>query len=297
MKKFIVLFSIIGSFFISPLCAKAFHLLLLGDTKDPSLDLSVMKNIQNVDDTFSYLASVSGVPLHKRKLTSLTKNLTNNHIFNWIKNEDIARDDVVILYYSGHGANYGMGSTMWPFAYFPEGSKQVIEFPKIMEHLFYKKAALYLVILDCCNAFTEPRGLPRTKDRFIAFEIEKFNRKLVAANCQELFFRSNGFIIASAASPGEVAWNDVDISPSKKRGGIFTKVFLNYFFQELHATQPSWRHIFEKAKDESMKETKKSKYQIFIHDPHSYQTPQYKIFLDRNKRSASTYKKYFFKNR
>ena len=85
--------------------------------------------------------------------------------------------------------------------------------------------------------------------------------------------------------------------PLNARGGIFSKVFLNYFFQELDSQHPSWEGIFKKTKKECLEETKKPKYEIVYSPyPHDYQTPQYKIFLHKRRRSTRVYSDYLRKH-
>ena len=297
MKNFIILVFIATSFFVSSLSAKAFHLLVMGDTQDSSIKQAVSKNLQNVEASFSYLSKVSDIPLLTTKLTCTEKTLTRDHILKWIRNEPVAHDDVIILYYSGHGARTEMSPTIWPFACFPETNAKEIELSEVVEKLFLKKAALYLILIESCNEVIKSKALPCTNEG-IPFKLEGFNDQIVAQNCKELFFKSYGLIIASASSPEEGGWYNVNPKYPKVLGGVFTKVFLNYFFRELHSTHPQWQHMFKKTKKECIAETKKSAYEL-INDtqhPHSYQTPQYKIFLYKRRRSSHVYKKCFLKH-
>ena len=299
MKNYCILLFLACFIFISPLSAKAFHLLILGDTEEPYIKYGVMKNIQNIEEVFSYLSMVSRISLNSEKLICTKRNLTRTHILEWVKKEVVAPDDVIILYYSGHGIRTYESPTIWPSACSSSDGKD-IEFSEIMEKLFLKKAALYLVLLDCCNQLIEPKGVPRDgtpPNNYITFDLKKLNEKRLITSCHELFFKSYGIIIASAASPDEVGFIDSKNKEFNRRGGIFSKVFLNYFLQELDSQHPQWQNIFKKTKRECLEETKKEKYTI-IHSPlrHDYQTPQYKIFLHKRRRSSRVYREYLLKH-
>lgn len=297
MKNFIIIFLFTCSFFISSLPAKALHLLVMADNTN-ELKRSAIKNVQNIEDSFSYLCAVSKIPLHIKKLTKAKGNLTQKHILTWIRKESVAQDDVIILYYTGHGTRTHMSRTIWPLAYFPETPDKNIRFSDIIEKLFEKRAALYLVLLDCCNSLGEPKGLPRSDApcSMVTFELNKSDNKQVVEGFQELFFKLHGLIIATGTSPLETGWNEDCAYHPLERGGVFTKIFLNYFFQDLRSNNPQWSHIFKKTKHGAFQETKSGAYRDIPCEPHTYQTPQYKIFLHKRRRSPRVYKEYFLKH-
>lgn len=68
--KFFILFWFCLSAFSPILSAKTIHLLILGDTADKNLGLSVRKNMRNIQQSFSYIASLSECKFKEKRLTS-----------------------------------------------------------------------------------------------------------------------------------------------------------------------------------------------------------------------------------
>lgn len=286
MKKFGILSLFVISCFISTLSAKAFHLLLLGDTnsdnEDVHFNFASMSNLSHVRKSFAYIASASGIDFRATELTTTNNSLTLRHIKKWLREESVARDDVVILYYSGHGDRSRKTSSIWPRGNFL--NDEVINFSEIIEKLFSKKAALYFVLLDCCNNYSKGPKIDKRE-----FRLKKFDKHLIAAGCNDLFFKLYGLIIASGASPGEYgAFNHIT-GPEEdedKSGGDFTNVFLNSFFHELRTASPQWESLLKKTKLETYRLSKKDS--SYVH------MPQYKIFLHHNRKSSRVYKRHLF---
>jgi len=298
MKKLAIIFNMLIIFFVQDLVAKSCHLLLIGDKDDTRLHFSTERNFRNVEQSFSYICSVSGIPFRSKRISRQGVELSQYEVEKWIRKEPIAPDDVIILYYSSHGGRTTDTPTIWPFGCFSDG---YVDFSAIIENLFPKKAALYVIILDCCNVFT--KGWEVLGER-LRFELRGLNDQLVARGFQKLFcHKPYGLIIASGTSPGEVGWHNVwdDALPIKpednaKMGGVFTNIFLNNLFQEIQTPSPEWKRIFKKTKIEVIEETMKEDYsKIVPASPLKPQTPQYRIFLYKHKRSAHTYLKDLYK--
>lgn len=311
MKNLVILCYALALFYSQTLSAKAFHLLIMGDTKfykDSYQHLAFRKDVENIQNSFSYLSSVTKVPIYIKILTTDNQTLTRSHVMHWIRKEPIAHDDIVIFYYTGHGAREPKSPTIWPFGCFLDEkyNEEGVEFSKLLTELFSRNAALYLALFDCCNVTYPYNVLSRSAppgsappDEKILFELSGLNDELVAAGCQELFFKSRGIIIASGASPSESGWSNPSHVPNEQ-GGVFTKALLNNFFKEVQSSKPMWSHVLKKTREVSRNETKKARYQKplvndFFNRPHCHQTPQYKIFLHKKRRSASTYNNYLFK--
>jgi hypothetical protein len=208
--------------FLSPLSAKGIHLLILGDTKDDTIGMASRKNIQNIKQSFSYLASVGQLPFFLTELTTHNDNLTREDITRWIRKEPIASDDIIVLHYSGHGGREQGSTTLWPSGDFPQRKRKgfIVEFDEIMDRLFSKKAAFYLVLLDCCNVLVQ-KDLRSDQERPTnqnppTFDFERLNKQIHAAAIPKLFSKRYGLVIASAAAPTEVGWcnpSKIDMDP------------------------------------------------------------------------------------
>lgn len=312
MKKFIALFLfsfpfLLQNVFLSPLAATSFHALLMADTEDENLKWDFSQDLQNVHASLSLITKACGVKFSPKQLTATDNALTKDAILDWIKHEPISEEDVVIFYYSGHGFRDRKSKTIWPCGEFDNG----VRFSQMIEALFSKKAALYVVLLDCCNK-TEAKYLTKSPEKKIIFDIDTFSKQKIEEGCKKLFLNSHGLIIASAASPGEIGYildplsmsytvqiqissklgelpsNMVSNASDRVLGSVFTTIFLNNFFAECEEKHPRWKKIFKSTKNESYQKTKRRDY--------GPQTVQYKIFLHSKRQSPSTYKEYLFED-
>ena len=132
MKKWLIIFFILS---ISPLSAKAFHVLLIGDTKNEDIGTASTKSLRNLEQSFSYISSVSGTPIYIKKLTSTELTFSYRNVERWIREEKIERDDIIVLFYEGHGGRFKSNHTIWPSGYFPDG---LSDFSLIIKKLIYK---------------------------------------------------------------------------------------------------------------------------------------------------------------
>jgi len=132
-------------------------------------------------------------------------------------------DDVVWVYYSGHGRNSGDG---WP-QFTSNNFKFTLT--KMKEKIQSKGARLNIVMYDSCNYGVTTRPVP--------------GHRLTPAALDILFNNSRGTIIASSAGATNYAHGSPQI------GGFFTVSFLD----ALQSVSPAdgtnlWKVVMEKAK-------------------------------------------------
>jgi hypothetical protein len=279
MKYCALILSLITTLVISPLSAKAFHILYMGDDGDKYVGQSVNIDLKNIHKSFTYIASACGMPLYMKTLRS--PELRQANIEAWIKKAAIAEDDVVILYYSGHGGRSRNSPTIWPVGSVCE--KYKVDFTLIIEKLLSKRAALSVVLLDCCNTFGFKPKQVQVRRAF-NLNLESYDPKLVAAGCKQLFFKTKGLIISSGSAPGKVS--EILIP---NQGGYFTSYFLERLLKESQKPDPQWRRIFEKTKTKVLYETKNCPFT-------KTQKLQYKMLLTPDVKSPSVYRKFLYEN-
>jgi hypothetical protein len=278
MKSIFFLLSLFSVIFSSTISARAIHLVALGDTNDPTLGSAVLVDLKNAEDVLSYLSKQCGVPIYIKQLAG--DNLTFKNFQTWLQESVVSSDDIIILYFSGHGARTSSSPTMWPFGWLAEGER--VEFTKMIEGILAKKAALSIAVLESCNKEIE---LPRIQNRGLNDipALEDLNAQRIGEGCKKLFFDPYGLIISSGASPGGYS---IGVT---YRGSYFTSSFLANLIEEAQAKNPSWKRIFKMTKSECYrlptKETKKK---------WGYQVTQHKLFLFPQRKSPRAYKWYLY---
>ena len=141
MRNFILLLLCILSS-VQPLSTKSLHLFILGDDTNKNIWSSVRQDITNIEQSFSYIASVGNLPFYPVKLTRSHRTLSRSHVISSIRKASIKSDDIVVLYYSGHGQGEPCNFTIWPTGNFRNERQleDLVDFSEIMRRLFSKKA-------------------------------------------------------------------------------------------------------------------------------------------------------------
>jgi hypothetical protein len=170
------------------------------------------------------------------KLTSVTgKNLTPENLEKWLKEIKPTTNDVIYFHFSGHGNRSKNKSTRWPSMFFTSTKKHV-SLRRVIDVLKSKKARLSLILCDCCNNTPVGRKLASKKRS----KIPTFTFTEHSQNVDALFRKTKGLIVASASTPGSLAWNTSE-------GGIFTTAFLYSLQMETLKSAPNWKAVFKQT--------------------------------------------------
>jgi hypothetical protein len=126
-------------------------------------------------------------------------------------------NDVVIFYYSGHGYSAEQKTNDYPQfdlrqSRFDDITKATLNASDVLASIKSKKARLNLVFTDCCNSnlgLLKPEGknFALTTKSLLSWE---------KAFCYDLFMKSSGSLLATAAKKGQYAYGNSDV------GGYFT---------------------------------------------------------------------------
>ncbi|MEO1518117.1 MAG: caspase family protein [Bacteroidota bacterium] len=201
--------------FGSTVDAATLHAIIITDT-DPRIGSTKDKVL--IDDLVTQIGRIANMTVNKQVFDK-----ANNEYLSAIQELNPGEDDVVWIYYSGHGRNSGDG---WP--QFTNGEYKY-KLTSIRNMLSSKDARLNLVMYDCCN-----HGATMTADPGI---------RLTPAALDILFRSSRGTIVASGSSPGKYGHGSPQI------GGFFTVSFIKALYEVSPADgNDLWKVVFEKAK-------------------------------------------------
>ena len=148
---------------------------------------------------------------YSRKLSDAAP-ITADNILRWVNNVSPARDDIVFVYFTGHGGTYKADRTYSGDVgnegeFFLQLPGVVINRGRLVEAMDRLGCRLKILLTDACS---------------YGVEVEPFN--LNPPDLKEfyknLFFQHKGFLNVVAASPGEYA------TSTPEAGGLFTAAFV-----------------------------------------------------------------------
>ncbi|MEM1281956.1 MAG: caspase family protein [Chlamydiota bacterium] len=177
----------------------------------------------------------------------------DENVLQWLKNYEVSKDDVVFIFFSGHGYRTDSKTdNTWPNLYFTPVNRGV-DFHQLTQIIQNKSPKLMIAIADCCNNVLSEAYAPHLmKAHPLALSYHKPN---VKNNYEKLFLHSYGSLIASSSTPGEYSWGT-------KSGGLFTLALFDSLDHEVNSFNPSWDVLLTRA-------------QKTVLDREVGQTPQY----------------------
>ncbi len=212
--------------------AATLHAIILADTNDSSLHAD--KDRDNLKQLVANVRDATGLELQETVIDG--KNGFGQGSYEQVKNlvaglPVMAKEDVVIFYYTGHGVNKDTDSnSKWP-AMDVEGEgtapDKLIKLSWVKQTLSAKSPRLLIAIADTCNAFlSEP-----SRGEGTLGEVGPYKQAY-----RKLFLGYQGVIMASGSIPEQDSF-------SNQEGGRFTQAFLTSLQGELKSADPDWKKI------------------------------------------------------
>ncbi len=192
-----------------------------------SIGESVKVDLEKLKKLTTSISNYTGLALNRKEIKG--DQLTHQRVMANLNSLSVKENDVVIFYYSGHG--YNPGQTKWPAMNLGD---KTLTLRSVFDLIKRKNPRFFLVIADTCNVAISNRFFlvaPRTLEA----------RSTRPESYQQLFLESLGYIIASAAKPGQFAWSN------SQTGGFFTRQWLGSLNQALTSYTPSWQRIMTRA--------------------------------------------------
>lgn len=224
--------------------AAAIHFIVVANTEDARIGTSVVKDVTNLYSQVKDVATFLKLPLRYTEVKGSKFGKTNVEAA--INNLKPGSNDIVIFYYSGHGySNEDIPSQPYPQfdlrqSRFDDIKVATLNALDVFNRIKAKNARLNLIITDCCNSNL---GLLRPEGKNFA-QTAKSLLTWDQSYCYDLFMKSKGSILATAAKKGQYAYGNTDL------GGYFTSnlvTSLEKYLSKFQTTSPTWEEIIAEA--------------------------------------------------
>lgn len=212
---------------VTPADAQTVHALLVIMDDDPSIGKSVNVDRQHIKQLLNTVQN----ELCEVKITILLSSkdtATHDGILRWVQNINVAPNDVIFIYYSGHGGMNREGKT-----FLATEGKHLYRSDLVNALERAKLPRLTLLITDCCSSMVQSNLEPMLQS-------SRSMTRLTQHVLQNLFLEHNGFLHLTSASEGQYAWGN------PATGGWFTKGFINALNSDLKKNKNgflSWEQV------------------------------------------------------
>lgn len=198
--------------------AQTVHALVVADTKDPILYTACKRDVETMHRQFVQLAAAIHYRLHEQVLAG--DEFTQKRLNDVIRTLEPGPDDILFLYYTGHGYNASQRAGRFPVLFLEKKAKDSQQNPGLLsihETLKAKKARLCITMGDCCNQLIpNMRGMIRkaVKPKPLVLTNDSLN-----AVYRTLFLDVKGDALIASSRPPEQACAHPD------SGSFYTRSF------------------------------------------------------------------------
>lgn len=218
-------------FLIADLCAGSLKVVLVGDT-DSNLTDQIEKDIELLTLESRTLSHHLGRPLELYVIKG--KEVYRDNVRYQLQALEVERDDILIVFYSGHGFRDNYKKSPFPYMFFTR-TQEAFDMNEMVNIVCDKKAQFALLMVDACNLPMAHMDEPESKDIYDNF----VTRGDIRCNLRGLFENGRGVLAIASCSPGEVAW-------ASRAGGYFTQAFLDSIYTGDSSTCVDWK-VFAKT--------------------------------------------------
>ena len=216
--------------------AETVHALLIIMDDDPTIGNNVEIDRKRVKQLLGFVNEICEVKT--TTLLSSKDTATRDGVLRWAQNMSVVPDDIVFIYYAGHGGMNRDGKT------FLATEGQWIFRSELVDALEQVKAArLTILITDCCSSLVQSNLEP-------TLQSSRSMTRLTQRVLQNLFLEHKGFLHVTAATEGQYGWSNA------VTGGWFTRNFINALDSNPDENRDSflsWEEVFVKARESTEK--------------------------------------------
>ena len=232
VARLLACFSFLCAASFGVLDAATLHAIYVADVQDAQIGVSTKADVDHLSAQINTVKDLVGLKLNQVLLSGPQFKIDT--VLNYIDALQVAPDDVVLFYYSGHGYRTDVKDSKWPALFF--SWEEGLDLKTVTSHLQAKKARFVFVMADCCNNVLARDGAPSYR----ALRKDNMNARMVE-NYKALFLKTKGVLTLASAGVGEYAY-------CSDQGGYFTTAFLQSLNHGvLYADQARWDHIIDVA--------------------------------------------------
>ena len=220
------------------------YFIVVANTDDPRIGSSVVKDVTNFYSQIKDVSVFLNLPLVYTEIKG--SKFGKAGVETALNNLKPGANDIVIFYYSGHGySNETNTSQAYPQfdlrqSRFDDITVATLNASDVYNKIKAKNARLNVIITDCCNSnlgLMKPEGknFAQTAKSLLTWE---------KSFCYDLFMKSRGSILATAAKKGQYAYGNTDL------GGYFTSniiTAMEKYLSKFQTASPTWQQIIAEA--------------------------------------------------
>ena len=220
------------------------NFIVVANTDDPRIGTSVAKDVTNFYSQIKDVSVFLNLPLIYTEIKG--SKFGKSGVETALNNLNPGPNDIVIFYYSGHGyANDKNATAAYPQfdlrqSRFDDITVATINASEVYDRIKAKHARLNLILTDCCNSSL---GLLKPEGKNFA-QTAKSLMSWEKSFCYDLFMKSKGSILATAAKKGQYAYGNTDL------GGYFTSniiTSMEKYLSKFQNASPTWQQIISEA--------------------------------------------------
>lgn len=216
--------------------SQTFHTIIMVNKEEPNRQVDRTADYNNMSSFFTKIAQSLGYKNNMQRFSGQSFKATS--ALQAIESLNVDINDIVVFYYSGHGANWD--DDEWPhMAFLDRQYGETTIYNKLREK--FVNAKLILCISDCCNMDSE--GARREKRTYSGFD---------PALTKKLFtdFEGHRSYIISASIRGQYSYSNI------QSGALFGIALREAVSSALIGNiQPNWVYVLEKAKSRTLELT------------------------------------------